>query len=282
MSAAPAERCGRIAVLGRANTGKSTLINALIGSNVHITTHRPQTTRSVTASQLTLGADQLVLVDTPGLHRRRPLQNRRMNKDALAEIDGSDLVLAVFDRHLNRRDDEYLVSRCQEFSPALALLNKVDLLRDKNRLLPRIAALTDSGAFQHVIPVSALQGDNLMPLREIMLEHLPAAAHQMAPNQVSDKPDIFFAEEIIRASLLVRYRQEVPHQIGIELEEFQRRRGRLEVKAVLEVQREGQKAILLGHGGERLGGLREEASSALAERFGIPVALRLHIRIDDD
>ena len=283
---------GRIVVMGRANTGKSTLTNALLGEHLHIVTHKPQTTRSVAASQTVLqeaseadaSATQVTLVDTPGLHRHKGQSNRLMNRAALGQTEGASLILAVFDRLLHKRDDDYLVHRCreQQGTPCIAVINKVDLLTDKMRLLPRIEALDSIGVFAHVVPVSARKGHNLDTLRLVLRQTLAEVAAAGTPAaspmlEGGEKPDTFFAAETIREQMLLRYRQEVPHQVQVEIERFERTEEQLAVKALIRVSRQGQKGILLGAGGERLGKLREAAQQALAERFSLPVRLRLHI-----
>ena len=274
-----ATRCGQVAVVGRANTGKSTLVNALLGRQLHIATHKPQTTRQPTASALTLNEDQLVLVDTPGLHRHKKQLNRQMNRSALAQMEGAEVVLAVFDRTICRQDDHYLVSRCRDYNCCLAVLNKVDLLADKARLLPRIEALADTGCFAHIVPVSARRGDNLDRLQQLLLEQMPLAPHRMEADCPADRPDSFFAAETIREQLLLRYREEIPHSLKIELEEFVLGADRVQIRAVLKVRRAGQKKIVEGAGNHQLRALRQSTQEALERRFSVPAEVNLRVAV---
>ena len=238
----PDFRCGYAAIVGRPNVGKSTLQNALIGEKLSIVTPRPQTTR-----HRILGIDnrddaQIVYVDTPGLHRdnKRAL-NRAMNRAAAASLPDADLILFVVEAMRFEPEDEDVLARAQASGrPIIAVINKIDRVRPKERLLPYVASLAQRAEFAEVIPISAQRGENLERLRELVRDRLPAGPPLFEQDRVSDRGDSFRYAEIIREKLMIHLRDELPYGLTVEIERIEDDGGLRRVAAVVWVERDGQ------------------------------------------
>jgi GTP-binding protein Era len=274
-------RCGLVAIVGRPNVGKSTLLNHLLGQKISITSRKPQTTRHRILGVSTREELQIVYVDTPGLHRGegRAL-NRVMNRAALSAIRDVDLVLMVVDRARWTDDDERALAEVRNCGkPALLLLNKIDRLEDKAELLPQLQRLGESGVFRAVLPVSALRGHNLDALEKEIAASLPEAPHLFPPDQLTDRSERFLVAEIVREKLMRQLGAELPYANAVMIEEYSERERSTHIGAVILVEKEGQKAIVIGQGGERLKRVGQEARIDIERLLGRKVMIRLWVKV---
>jgi GTP-binding protein Era len=276
-------RCGFVAVVGRPNVGKSTLVNRILGQKLCITSRRPQTTRHAILGIHTVGEAQAVLIDTPGLHnRRKGALNRYLNRTAAASLADVDVVVLVVDRLQWTDEDEAVLERLRDHrAPVLLAINKVDLLSDKGVLLPRLEALAASGRFTEIIPLSAHTGHNVTALEKRLLGLLPEGEHMFAEDQYTDRSERFLAAEVVREKLTRQLDQELPYILSVEVERFQRGKKLLTIDAVIWVERASQKAIVIGRGGAGLKRVGSRARQDLERQFGQQVLLHLWVRVKE-
>jgi len=286
-TAAHVIRCGIAALVGRPNVGKSTLLNALLGRKLSIVSPRPQTTRTRIHGVLTRPELQIVFADLPGIHSKQPRAiNRYMNRLALSSLADSDVNLFVIEALRWTEEDERALAELREAGrPILLLINKVDRAHPKDRLLPFIAELSGKAEFAEIVPLSALKQDNIERLPEIIARYLPESPLLYPPEQLTDASDRFMAAEIIREKLTLRLQEEVPYGLMVEVEgigEAEDEPGKLMVQAVIWVERTGQKAIVIGKGGELLKEVGRSARLDLKRHFGQPVHLELWVKVRED
>lgn len=277
-------RAGFVALVGRPNVGKSTLLNRLVGENLAITSRRPQTTRHRLLGIRTTDGAQTVYVDTPGINPRgaRAL-GRQLNRTAQAALEGVDLVLMVVQGTHWTEADAYVLAALQAVSvPAIAVVNKVDLVRPKSALLEQLARLDGFGRFAEIVPVSAQRGTNLERLEGAVRAGLPEGEALFPPEQVTDRGRTFFAAEAVREQLMRRLGDELPYACAVEVEQLGETDGRLYVGAVIWVERPGHKAIVIGRGGQMLRAVGTDARLRLRQRFGCPVELRLWVKLREN
>lgn len=285
-------RCGFAALVGRPNVGKSTLLNALLGQKLSIVSPKPQTTRTRLHGVLTRPGLQIVFVDLPGIHgKQKRAINRYMNRTALASLADSDVNLFLIEAlRWTEEDERALAELKQAGQPILLLINKIDRVRPKERLLPFIQQMNSKAEFAEIVPLSALKKDNIESLPKLISSYLPESPQLFPPDQISDASDRFMAAEIIREKLTLRLREELPYGIMVEIEgigELEDEPGKLLIQAVIWVERAGQKAIVIGKGGGQLKEIGSAARRSLKEHFGCPVHLELWVRVregwsDDD
>ncbi|MEE4660019.1 MAG: GTPase Era [Halieaceae bacterium] len=276
-----AARCGYIAIIGRPNVGKSTLLNHLLGQKISITSRKPQTTRHRVLGIKTEGQDQMVFVDTPGLHRgARKAINRYMNRAASSAINDVDAIVMVVDRTAWTEEDEWVLEQARSAgAPLLLAVNKVDLLDDKASLLPHLKFLSELAEFHAIVPLSALGSHNVDELERCLRELLPEATHLFPEDQVTDRSQRFLAAEIVREKIMRQLGEELPYANTVEMEEFTERDGILHIAALIFVEREGQKRILIGKGGSRLRAIGVEARRDMEEMFQSKVMLKLWVKV---
>jgi GTP-binding protein Era len=247
-------RAGFAALVGRPNVGKSTLLNALVGEKLSIVTPRPQTTRHRIIGLVNLPESQIAFVDTPGLHEggARAL-NRAMNRTAASALVDADVVVQVVEAGRWTHEDELVLKRIADSGrPAIAVVNKMDLIYPRERLLPYVAELAARFEFRAIVPVSARSGDNLQRLKDTIAIELPESPQLFPPEDRTDKDLKFRIAEIVREKLTLELNQEVPYGIAVEIESMREEDGQPVVSAVVWVDREGQKPIVIGAGGARL------------------------------
>jgi GTP-binding protein Era len=277
-------RCGIAALVGRPNVGKSTLLNALLGRKVSIVSPRPQTTRTRIHGVLTRPGLQVIFADLPGIHSRQPRAiNRYMNRLALSSLADSDVNLFIIEALRWTDEDERALDELRRAGrPILLLINKVDRARPRDRLLPFIAEIARKADFAEIVPLSALKRDNIGQLPGIIARFLPESPLLYPPDQVTDASDRFMAAEIIREKLTRRLQEELPYGLMVEVEgigEAEDEPGKLVVQAVIWVERTGQKAIVIGKGGELLKEIGRAARLDLKQHFGRPVHLELWVKV---
>ncbi|TXS95515.1 GTPase Era [Parahaliea maris] len=274
-------RCGYVAIVGRPNVGKSTLLNYLLGQKISITSRKPQTTRHQVLGIKTEGGNQIIFVDTPGLHQSEPKAiNRFMNRAASSAIQDVDVVVFVVDRTAWTDEDEMVLQQVQRAGrPTILAVNKVDLLQDKSVLLPRLQELSDKGAFAAVIPLSALRQTNLDALETEVLKLLPESVHFFPEEQITDRSQRFLAAEMVREKIMRQLGDELPYSVTVEIEEFAQEGETLHISALILVERKGQKKILIGEGGSRLRSIGTEARRDMEQLFDSKVMLRLWVKV---
>jgi GTP-binding protein Era len=277
-------RCGFAAIVGRPNVGKSTLLNALLGRKISIVSPKPQTTRHRILGILTRPEAQVIFVDTPGLHAgARRAMNRHMNRAALASLQDADVnVFVVEALRWMDEDQRVLDELVKQERPIILVLNKADKVFPKERLLPFIEELGRRAKFAEIVPLSALKRSNLEQLPTTIAGYLPESPAHFPDDQVTDRSDEFQAAEIVREKLTLRLRQELPYGLTVVLEQFKEEDGRLLINAVIWVERSGQKAIVIGNGGEQLKEVGRAARLEMVELFKRPVHLELWVKVKEN
>jgi len=279
---------GFVCILGRPNAGKSTLLNALVGQKLAIISPKPQTTRNrilgvihLPKSKKKSGA-QVILLDTPGVHRPDSSLGRKMMAEVREGMDGSDLILMIVDvMHRPEQTDQFLVQMAEKSgTPIFLLLNKIDLLRhDKSKLLPIINEYSKLQIFREVIPISALKKQGLDLLLEKIVEALPQGPHYFPEDQITDQPARFMAAEIIREQVLRETSEEVPYAVTVLIEQFEQLPKLTRIAAAIFCERQGQKAILIGQRGQMLKKLGTAARQQIERMLGTRVFLELFVKV---
>lgn len=281
-------RAGLVALSGRPNVGKSTLLNRLVGEKVAIVTDVPGTTRNAIRGVVTRPDAQVILLDTPGLAKPRTLLARRLNDLVRATWSGVDVIVFLVDVADGiGPGDRYLAEElASSATPVVAVANKIDRLADPGQMLPaleRLAGLMGEHAgLADIVPLSAATGDNVDRFLDVLVRHLPEAPQLLPPDQVSDQPEHQLAAEIVREKLIVRTRQELPHSIAVTVEEVRpddQREDLVHVAAVIHVERDSQKGIVIGRGGQTLRAAASDARRELEVLFGARVYLATHVRV---
>jgi GTP-binding protein Era len=279
----PAESnyCGYCALIGRPNVGKSTLLNRLIGQKLAITSRKPQTTRHRILGVKTRADGQAIYVDTPGIHQRgNQAMNRYLNRTARTALADVDLLLFVVESLKWTPEDESVLTAVRESStPCILVVNKVDLIKGKERLLPYLADVSAKHPFVEVIPLSASKGDNLEVLEQKVFSLLPEAQNFFPPDQMTDRSERFFAAELIREQLTRRYAKEIPYALTVEIERFEEEGARYRIGAVVWVEREGQKSIIIGKRGEALKEVARQARIEMENLFQRRVFLDIWVKV---
>jgi len=277
-------RCGFVAVVGRPNVGKSTLINRIVGRKVSIVTPRPQTTRHRIHGIHEQEGAQIVFVDTPGLHRDQPRAiNRVMNRAATGAAAEADLLLFMFDARGWREADQLVLERIRDSGhPVMALANKADLVRPKERLLETLAAVAEIADFAEIVPLSARTGRNVDRLLELIPRYLPVSPPLYEPETVTDRSERFLAAELIREKLMLRLRDELPYGLTVVVEQFRQGRDGYEINAVIYVDKSSHKAIVVGRGGGVLKAVGTAARRELKRMLGAPVHLELWVKVREN
>jgi GTPase len=276
-------RAGLVALVGRPNVGKSTLLNALVGEKVSIVTPKPQTTRHRIVGLLTEGDTQIGFVDTPGIHAgaKRAL-NRLMNKTAVAALEGVDLCLLLVEAGRWTEADELVLQRARAAGVPLALVvNKIDRIKSRDQLLPYLQAASRRHAFAFVVPLSASRRENLAALLAEVRRRLPEAPFLYDPEQLTDRSQRFLAAELVREKLMRVLQQELPYALTVEIEEYREDNGLLRIGAVIWVEREGHKAIVIGAKGALLKKIGSQVRIELEKRLGQKVFLQLWVKVKE-
>ena len=277
-------RCGFVAVVGRPNVGKSTLVNSMMGTKISIVTAKPQTTRHRILAVHTTRDTQIIFVDTPGLHRKAgKAMNRMMNRTAANALADADLVLFVCEAGRWTDEDADVLKRMQSSSaPVIALLNKTDLVHPKEKLLEVIAATAARHDFADILPISALKKDNLDTLLVLIPPFLPESPQLFPAEMRTDRSPEFQASEIIREKLTLSLHQEIPYGLTVQIERYETEEERTTIHAVIWVERDSQKGIVVGKGGNVLKRVGTEARLELKAQLGRSVHLELWVKVKDN
>jgi GTP-binding protein Era len=273
-------KSGFVAIVGRPNAGKSTLVNHLVGEKVAIVTSRPQTTRNRIQGIVNRENAQIVLIDTPGLHRPESALGRQMMGEVEAAIEAVDIVALLLDVSEEFGvGDRRAVERLQRVeSKRFLLLNKIDRL-PREELLPKIDKLSKLGKFDEIIPISALKGDGVDRALDKMIEYLPVGTPQFPTDQYTDQPERFLAAEIVREKAMASTTQEVPHAVAVICDAFEETPNLIRIRATIYVDREGQKGILIGKGGGSLKQIGTVARKELESILGTKIFLELYVKV---
>jgi len=274
-------RCGFVALIGRPNVGKSTLLNRLLGQKLAITSDKAQTTRHAILGIRTRERSQAIYVDTPGIHDHgHSALNRYLNRTAGALVADVDLVLFLVEAlRFVAEDLKVLRTIAAAQAPTIAVINKIDGVRDKSRLLPYLRELSARHGFLELVPVSAATGDQVERLEGLVMAALPERAAIFAPDQLTDRSERFFAAELLREQLVRRYGDELPYCTTVEIERFEDRDGRYRIGALVWVERPGQKAIIIGNRGESLKVAASQARLRMQALFDCPVHLDVWVKV---
>ena len=283
------KQCGYVAILGRPNVGKSTLLNKMLGQKVSITSKKPQTTRHRLLGIKTTDACQVLYVDTPGIHGEEPRAiNRYMNRSALSVIRDMDVVLFMLDRTAWTADDQKVADALARFSGKLIIaVNKIDQLKKKNELLPVLEKLQKTFTEAELVPISAVTGENVKELESLIENHLPAGPFFFPDEQVTDKSERFLVAEIVREKLTRKLGEEIPYVLTIQVDRFEVGDKITEIDVTIFVEKDGQKAILIGKKGERLKQIGIDARKDIEALLDIKVMLTTWVKVrsgwsDDD
>ena len=275
--------CGYAAIIGRPNVGKSTLLNRLIGKKISIISHKPQTTRHQILGIKTYADVQVIYIDTPGMHtQEQSAINRYMNQQANAWVFDADVILWVIEvLQWTKEDDQVLTILQEARAPVFLVINKIDQLEMKSILLPFIETVRHRFSFTQIIPVSAESSENLSSLEKCVQEVLPVGPFLYPPEAISDKDVLFQVAEIIREKIFQTVEQEVPYRTTVTVENYQKGDKQTEISAVIWVEREGQKMIIVGRKGEKLKTIGIRARKDIQNLIGQHVYLHLWVKVKE-
>lgn len=274
--------CGLIAIVGRPNVGKSTLLNCLLGQKISITSKKPQTTRHRILGILTEENKQAVLVDTPGLHtEEKRAINRLMNRAASSSIAEVELIVFIVEGTHWTEDDELVMSKITKSGQkCILVVNKIDNVQDKESLLPHLQKLGEKYDFSDIVPISAKKGDNVDKIKEICLKSLPEGDFWFPDDFITDRSSRFMASEIIREKLIRFTGDELPYSTTVEIEQFKDDgNGVLHINALVLVERSSQKRMVIGNKGERLKTIGQESRRDMEKLFGQQVFLETWVKV---
>jgi GTPase len=275
---------GFVSILGRPNVGKSTLLNALIGTKVAIVADKPQTTRTGIQGVLTLPEGQVVFIDTPGIHKARSKLNKRMMESVREALHERDLLLYVADATggFTESDREALRLVKKSGAPVLLVLNKIDRVKAKSALLPLLDQYRQEYDFAEYFPVSAMKGSGLKELKTAILARLPQGPAYFPPDHITDQPERFLATELIREKIILGTREEVPHSVAVMVDLWEDKPQITHIIATIYVEREGQKGIVIGAKGAMLKAVGTQARLEMERLFGKKIFLELNVKARAD
>ncbi|RDI42697.1 GTPase Era [Aquicella lusitana] len=278
------EKSGYVAIIGRPNVGKSTLLNCLLGEKLSITSPKPQTTRWQILGIKTLPQAQIIYMDTPGVHKsEKRAMNRYMNRIANAVLIDADVIVFMIDATKWHSEDELVLKKLASLSkPVILAINKIDRLKDKALLLPLIEKLKDKLTFAQIVPISALEVQNIPALEDEIIKLLPEGPQLYPEDQITDKGVRFHIAEVIREKLIQATEEELPYATTIEIEQFEESDKLVEIGAVIWVERQGQKVIIIGKKGAKLKKIGIQARREIEKYLDRKVFLRLWVKVKED
>lgn len=274
-------RTGYVALVGRPNMGKSTLLNRILGQKLSITSRRPQTTRHQILGIKTEGDVQAIYVDTPGMHKQQEKAiNRFMNKAAFQALKDVDVVVMLIDRLRWTEEDDMVLSAIKtQKAPVILAINKIDFIKDKDALLPWLEEVQQKYNFAHIVPISAKTGRNVEQLEQLIESFLPEGENFYPEDQITDRSSRFLAAELVREKIMRQLGDELPYEMTVEIEEFAHDGRILEISALILVERDSQKAIVIGEKGSRLKKIGIEARKDMEILFDNKVMLNLWVKV---
>ncbi|OOZ37377.1 GTPase Era [Solemya velesiana gill symbiont] len=274
-------RCGYCAIVGRPNVGKSTLLNRLIGQKLAITSRKPQTTRHSILGVKTTEQGQVIYVDTPGIHQRGDqAMNKYLNRTAKTALADVDLLVFVVEANRWTDEDAAVLQTIKNIgTPTILVVNKVDTVKEKQSLLPFLSEIAAKHPFEEVIPLSTMSGDNADMLGKQVLARLPESENFFPEDQLTDRPERFFAAELIREQLTRRYAKEIPYALTVEIEKFEQEGNLYRINALVWVERPGQKNIIIGSKGAALKEVAKQARLEMEKFFGTKVFLTIWVKV---
>ncbi len=277
-------RAGFVAIVGRPNVGKSTLVNRLVGQKVSITTPRAQTTRHRVLGIVHHEQTQIALIDTPGLHQNaRKALNRRLNQAARDALHEADLIVWMSEAGRFRAEDEHVLAQLSAHAkPVIALLNKADRVKPKQRLLAELQAMSERADFTEIVPVSALKGENIDILPALFSNYMPIGPYYYDADAVTDRPVRFLVAEIIREKLTLRLAQELPYGATVTIEEFDESEQPIQISATIVVAKASHKPIVIGKQGSQLKEIGSAARRAIQAELDARVRLDLWVRVREN
>jgi len=275
------ERSGYVAIIGRPNVGKSTLLNYILGQKLSITSRKPQTTRHKIMGIKTENDVQVVYVDTPGMHENHDKAlNRYMNKAAQSAVKDVDVIVFMIDRTKWTSEDEMVLKSLQYVKcPVILAVNKVDFLADKEDLLPTLQKLDAKGDFAHIVPMSAKSGHNVERLESIITSFISQGMHLFPEDQITDRSSRFLAAELVREKIMRQLGDELPYSMTVEIEEFRYEDSLLVISAAILIDRQSQKHIIIGEKGSRLKQIGRDARLDMEEMFECKVMLNTWVKV---
>jgi len=281
MTADSKNRCGHVSIIGRPNAGKSTLLNYLVGQKLAITSRKPQTTRHTILGVKTDTAGQVIYVDTPGIHQRGDqAMNKYLNRTAKTMLNDVDLILFVVDAMKWTEEDAAVLGLLGNIkAPVVLIINKLDQIDDKEALLPFIQDLSDKHSFREIIPLSAKTGKNVSRLEKLVIELMPEGENVFPEDQLTDRSERFFAAELVREQLTRRYAKEIPYALTVEIEQFEDVGNMYRIGALVWVEREGQKNIIIGNKGEAMKAAATQARIEMEKLFDKKVHLSVWVKV---
>ena len=273
--------CGYVAIVGRPNVGKSTLLNHLLGQKLSITSRKPQTARHRLLGIKTEGNTQIIFVDTPGLHQRKhSAMNRHLNRAAARSMEGVDAIVWLVEALQWTEEDTYVLKALAQTSvPVILGINKIDKLSDKKALLPYLPKVATQRDFADIFPLSARKGDNLVELEAKITQLLPQRTLLFPADQITDRSERFLAAEMVREKLVRRLGAELPYRLTVQIEHFDSQPHLIRISALIWVERQGQKAIVIGAKGSMLKAVGEEARKDMEIMLGCKVFLQLWVKV---
>lgn len=280
-------KSGFVALIGRPNVGKSTFVNSVVGQKVSIISPKPQTTRNKIQGIYTTDSEQIIFIDTPGVHKPKHQLGEYMNRESLSTLTDVDIILYVIDATEDfGRGDEFLISQFKNIqTPIILVVNKIDLVKNKQRLMENIIKFTDSYEFKEIYYISALNGENTESLLNAIKDHLEEGPMYYPKDQISDHPEQFITAEIIREKAIILTKEEVPHSIAVVIDEMksdEENENLLNIRATIFVERQSQKKIIIGSQGDMIKKIGTLARKEIVMLLGQKIFLELWVKVEDD
>lgn len=280
-------KSGFVALIGRPNVGKSTFVNQVLGKKISIISNKPQTTRNKIQGIYTTDTEQIIFIDTPGIHKPHHQLGEFMNKESLSTLSDVDMILLIVDGTSSYgAGDEFVINQLKNVdTPVYLVVNKIDLIKDKDRLLENVLKFKNAYDFKEIFYISALNGDNVSKLIDNMVENLDEGPEYYPADQISDHPESFVIAEIIREKVLQLTKEEVPHSVAVVVESMKASsedENLIDLHATIYVERQSQKKIIIGHNGQMIKNIGTLARKEIVMLLGQKIYLELWVKVEED